>query len=289
MLEVPYGATGSGKVGFPGLGIEEFSLNRVAFTIFGINIYWYAIMIVTGFALAIVLGFHLLKRTYMTQDNMLDMILIATPTAIICARLYYVLMDSGNSYDSFLDVINIRNGGLAIYGAIIGAVLAIVIYCSIKKVNAADVLDFIGPCFLLAQGIGRWGNFFNQEAFGKATDSFLRMTIHFGGQQYSVHPTFLYESLWNLLGAVLLYFLFKNRKYLLQVFLHYLSWYGLGRAFIEPLRIDSLYIPGTKIAVSLVVAVVCVVVAEALAVTFDILNRKGKLPAYLRLKEKENA
>ncbi len=288
MLEVPHNATGSGKVGFPGLGIGEFTLDRVAFSIFGLDIYWYAVIIVTGFALAILLAFRLLKKTSISQDNLLDMILIATPIAVICARLYYVIMDSGNSYETFWDVINIRNGGLAIYGAVIGAVASVAVYCTVKKLKVFDILDLVGIGFILAQGIGRWGNFVNQEAFGKATDSFLRMTIYYGGVQYSVHPTFLYESLWNLTGALLLYFLFKKRQYVGQVFLGYLGWYGLGRAIIEGLRINSLYIPGTQLAVSQLVAIICVVAAAGLLITCEVLRRKDRLPAFLHLPVKEN-
>jgi len=172
-------------------------------------------------------------------------VLWVTPFAFLCARLYYCIFywDEGGYADNLLSVLYVWEGGLAIYGGVIGAVLGIIVFCKVKKLSIGAVLDIVALCFLIGQTMGRWGNFFNREAFGAETDSFLRMGLYntYTGVTEYHHPTFLYESVWNLAGFLCLHFLSKKRRYDGQVALSYAAWYGLGRTFIEGLRTDSLY------------------------------------------------
>ena len=166
-----------------------------------------------------------------------------TPFAILCARLYYCVFSWEQYAANPISVLYIWNGGLAIYGGVIGAVLGVLVFCKIKKLKVATILDMVLIGFLIGQSIGRWGNFFNREAFGAETDSFFRMGLlndRTGITTY-YHPTFLYESVWNAAGFLLLHFASKKRKYDGQVALMYAAWYGLGRCIIEGLRVDSLW------------------------------------------------
>ena len=225
---------------FPGLGLE---LNPPrGFTIPGTDftIYYYGVIIALGLVLAVMYGLRRSKEFGLKQDDILDGVLWIVPLCIICARAYYVLFEL-DQYKTFADVINIRKGGLAIYGGVIGAVIGVVIFSKVKKVSLPAVLDLVGIAFLIGQSIGRWGNFINREAYGAPTDCFLRMGLVVNGELGYYHPTFLYESVWNAIGFVLLHFLSKKRQYDGQMALGYAAWYGLGRAFIEGLRMDSLY------------------------------------------------
>jgi phosphatidylglycerol:prolipoprotein diacylglycerol transferase len=182
---------------------------------------------------------------------------------VIGARLYYVF-SKFEQYHSFLDVINIRDGGLAIYGGLIAGGLTVVPVCYFKKINFLAFADHVAPGVILAQGIGRWGNFMNGEAFGSETTLPWRMRLCNKLTDYQVkevHPTFLYESLWNLLGFIIINVFYKNRKFRGEVLFWYLSWYGLGRFFIENLRTDSLYLGNTNIRVSALLGLVCFIVA----------------------------
>jgi phosphatidylglycerol:prolipoprotein diacylglycerol transferase len=186
------------------------------------------------------------------------MLICAVPAAIIGARAYYCIFSWSLYRDDPIRVLYIWEGGLAIYGGVIGAVLGLTIYTKVKKVKTSAMLDIGGLGLLIGQSIGRWGNFMNREAFGAATDSFLRMGLtDASGNVTYYHPTFLYESLWNALGLLLLHFYSKRRKFDGQVFIMYLGWYGLGRVFIEGLRMDSLYVGGTNLRVSQLVAGLC--------------------------------
>ena len=270
------------KISFPGLGIEEFSVNSVAFTIFGMDIAWYAILITTGMILAIIYAITQAKKIGVTLDDVIDYALFTIPFGVIGARLYYVLSEL-DQYDSFLDVINIREGGLAIYGGIIAGALTVLVVSYVKKINFFAFGDCVIPGVLLAQGIGRWGNFMNGEAFGYETDWFCRMGLQnflTGGKLLYVHPTFLYESLWNLLGVLLVYLFIKfvGKKYDGQIILMIFGWYGFGRMFIEGLRTDSLYIPGTELRTSQVLAAVIFVVCLVLLIVLAI--KKPNLPLY---------
>ena len=199
---------------FPGLGLE-FHLNRVAFTLFGLPIYWYGVIIALGFLLAVVFCYKMAPRFGIKPDDVIDLLFFAVPLAIIGARLYYIIFyldlyrNEDGSYD-FLEMVDIRDGGLAIYGGVIAAVLTLIVFCRVKKINFFAFADVGVFGLLIGQCVGRWGNFMNVEAYGGPTDLPWRMGIDAyvnGAWQYlEVHPTFLYESLWNLLGFLLLLF-----------------------------------------------------------------------------------
>lgn len=239
---------------FPSLGIE-IDVSPIAFTIFGKAIYWYGIIIACGFALAVIYGLKRCSQFGLTQDNILDMLIITVPLAIIGARAYYCIFNWELYADNPISVLYIWNGGLAIYGAVIVAILTVLIFAKVKKLKATPIMDIGSLGLLIGQMIGRWGNFINGEAHGTETDSFLRMgLVDASGTVTYYHPTFLYESLWNLVGFILLHFLSKRRKYDGQIFLCYIAWYGLGRGFIEGMRTDSLYLAGTDLRVSQLLA-----------------------------------
>ena len=276
---------------FPGLGME-FELNRVAFTIFGHNIYWYGIIIAAGFLLAVAFGLWKCPEFGMDPDTITDAIFVVVPSAIIGARLYYVIFNPAVCFTadgsfSLLKMIAFWDGGLAIYGGVIATVVTAVIYCRVRKIDFWSGMDVTVYGLLIGQLIGRWGNFVNVEAYGGLTDLPWRMCSSSianelwrdgfleSEQMYQsvldgtlgVHPTFLYESLWNLLGLVLLILLMKKgRKFNGQMFLSYVIWYGLGRAVIEGLRTDSLYFFGTPIRSSQMLGIVSAVVGIGLYV-----------------------
>lgn len=240
-------------ISFPGLGIGEFSVDPVAFTLFGREVRWYGIIICCGILAAFFfVWYRTAHQKKMITDDLLDCALSIVPFAILCGRLYYVIFDNEGTYDSFIDVIALWDGGIAIYGAIIGGAAAALTVLFVKKIRILPFLDTLGPAVMLGQLIGRWGNFTNGEAFGAETDSFLRMTLsHVSGQiQTTVHPTFLYESLWNLLGFTIINVFWKKKRFDGQWVFFYIAWYGLGRGFIETLRQDSLYIGQSDIRVS---------------------------------------
>ncbi len=239
--------------------VSLFGINMefdpVAFTIpigEGWDIYWYGICIALGFLLAVVYGFWRTKKFGVDPDRLTDVVLVTTPLAILCARLYYIIFYKGNlEIKSFSDFLGFSGksgvAGLAIYGGVIGAFVFGFIMCKLRKVNFLDALDLAASGFLIGQAVGRWGNFFNQEAFGSATNSTFGM-ISEGTGNILVHPCFLYESIWCLLGFILLHFIGNHRKFSGQLALCYGVWYGFGRAFIEQLRTDSLYWGPLKIS-----------------------------------------
>lgn len=277
------------KISFPGLGIEEFSVNSVAFEIFGIEIAWYALFITFGMICCITYAVLQSRKIGMTFDDVIDFALFTIPIGVIGARLYYVLSEL-DQYHSFKEVINIREGGLAIYGGIIAGTITVFVVSLVKKINFFAFGDCVAPGVLLAQGIGRWGNFMNGEAFGYETDWFCRMGLQnflTGNKLMYVHPTFLYESLWNLLGVLLVYLFAKliGKKYDGQLILLTFGWYGLGRMFIEGLRTDSLYIPGTEIRTSQALALVIFVFCLAMLIYFMI--KKPTKPLYVKVNEEK--
>ena len=227
---------------FPGLGL---TLNPPAgFSIGSFEVRFYGIIIALGLVLAAVYALKRKDQFGFVEDDILDGILWIAPFAIVCARLYYCAFEWDMYKDNPISVLYIWEGGIAIYGAVIGAAIGVFIHCKfIKKISILSMLDLVSLGFMIGQMIGRWGNFFNREAHGGVTDSFLRMglinPILGTGNYY--HPTFLYESLWNLVGFIAIHFLSKKRKYDGQVALYYVAWYGLGRAMIEGLRTDSLW------------------------------------------------
>ena len=237
------------RISFPGLNLS-FRINRVAFELFGFEVYWYGLIIATGLILAILYGIRESKKVGINQDDLLNMILIAIPASIICARLYYVIFSWDMYKDDILSVFNIRNGGIAIYGGVIGAFLTVFLYCRRKKISMGMALDILAVGLLIGQCIGRWGNFTNGEAFGSVTNLPWAMTIRNQGSivAESVHPTFFYESLWNGIGIAVLLSYKKMCKFNGELFCGYMVWYGLGRVWIEGLRADSLYIGDIRVS-----------------------------------------
>ena len=257
----------AGAISFPGLGIESINPPQtLPFTIFGKEIYLYGIVIAFGFLLAILYVRKRAKEFGTNFDLITDAILFAVPLAIICARIYYVAFQWEHYKDDPISALYIWQGGIAIYGGVIGAILGLILFSKLRKQKLTPYLDLMALGLLIGQCIGRWGNFFNREAYGEIIYNhfFLRMGIEkipgSGIFQYW-HPTFLYESLWNFVGFFLLHFLSKKRKYDGQTFLQYLAWYGLGRVWIEGLRTDSLYLGGTGIRVSQLLAGASFIVA----------------------------
>ena len=228
-------------ISFPFLNLEVNPSRYLA--IGNLQLHYYGLVIALGLLLAVVYACRRCKQFGIKEDDILDGVLWVTPFAIICARAYYCAF----AWDEFaynpISVLYIWNGGLAIYGGVLGAVIGVLVLCKVKKLKVGALLDMVALGFLIGQCLGRWGNFFNREAFGAATDSFFRMGLFNKTSEVFeyYHPTFLYESLWNLCGFVLLHFLSKKRRYDGQIALGYAAWYGFGRSFIEALRMDSLY------------------------------------------------
>lgn len=247
------------QISFSGLGLDV-TINRVAFRVFGIPIYWYGLLIALGLVLAILYGIRESKRVGLDQDDLLNMILLSVPVAIVCARLYYVVFSWEQYAGDWRSVFDIRSGGIAIYGGIIGVVLVLFTYCRKKKLSLGLVLDVLAIGLLIGQAVGRWGNFVNAEAFGAASDLPWAMTIKKGSEvvAWRVHPTFLYESLWNSVGILILLFYRRFHSFPGEEFCGYLIWYGLGRAWIEGLRADSLYIGTFRASQLLAIATVLV-------------------------------
>ncbi|MBQ7172961.1 MAG: prolipoprotein diacylglyceryl transferase [Clostridia bacterium] len=290
---------------FPGLGIGEFDVNAIAFTLFGkLEVRWYGILITLGIVLAILYAIWRGKRNEnIVFDHYIDLSFYTVFSGVVGARLYYVLttLDTG-SYKSFLDVIAIWNGGLGIYGGIIGGIIGLFVGCKIKKLPWKKVFDTVGPGVMLAQAIGRWGNFFNGECYGSeigstTTFDFFTAKINLPSGEGSLlhalrmgvfpsdfsdrvmlyfHPTFFYEFFWNVVGFILINVFYKHKKFDGQIAVLYLSWYGLGRVFVEGFRSDSLYIPGTQIRISQFVGALCFLVGAIYLLVVFILRRAGK-------------
>lgn len=274
-------------VEFPGLWGLKFTISRVAFEVFGISIYWYGIIIAIGFLLAVMLGMRDSKKFGLEPDNVIDLVLYATPVAIIGARLYYVIFDWESFRYNLLEIFNTRNGGLAIYGGVLGALVVAYFFAKKKKIGVFKLLDFGVPYLVLAQAIGRWGNFINQEAFGANTRlpwgmtsetvrSYLEdnmMILKSRGitvdPNIPVHPTFLYESLWNLAVFFFLIWYRKRKKVEGEVFFLYMILYGVGRFWIESLRTDSLMLGNLRIS-----QVLAALFAIVLGIVFYIRRKK---------------
>ncbi|MGX8702520.1 prolipoprotein diacylglyceryl transferase [Caproiciproducens sp.] len=259
------------NVQFPGLGIH-FTINPVAFSIGSLTVRWYGVIIAVGFLLAFLYVMASCKKFNMDQDRLIDAVIVGIIGGIIGARAYYVIFDTSDQYlRNPISALYIWEGGLGIYGGIIGGLLCGALIAKLRKISVPAMLDLASLGFLIGQTIGRWGNFVNQEAFGRET------TLPWGMVSENtsaiangpVHPCFLYESLWCLLGFVLLHIFSRRfRRYDGQVFLCYLIWYGVGRFFIEGLRTDSLITPVLPLRVSQVVAVITVLTGIALLIVF---------------------
>ena len=227
------------------ISVRSDSLDPVAFEIFGVPIRWYGIIISMGIILASLVSIREAKRRGYTEDLVIDLLLFAIPLSILGSRLYYVAFSWDKYKDNLGDIFNTRQGGLAIHGALIAAVLVTIIYAKVKKINFWTIADIFAPGIILGQGIGRWGNFVNQEAHGGPTD--LPWGIIVEGQK--VHPTFLYESVWNILVFAFLLWYRKNKSRVKgETFLLYISLYSVGRFFIEGLSTDSLMFGDFRIA-----------------------------------------
>ena len=290
------------SVEFPNLFSGDIEINRVAFTFFGIDIYWYGILIALGVILAFAYALKRSKKVGLISDNVFDAAFISIIVGFIGARAYYCVFynlmnpDAEVKYNIITMFTKIHDGGLAIYGGVIFGVIAAFIYCKIKKMPILPLLDLAGPSFLIGQAIGRWGNFINQECYGAPTAGNLPwgMTgtkialdpavIHEKGQSVIettvlVHPCFLYESLWCVVGFLLLHFLVsKLRSFDGEVFLFYVLWYGAGRSWIEALRTDSLYAGSVK--VSQVVAITSSVLALIMIIYFKLAAKKSGKALY---------
>ncbi len=275
-------------VAFPGLGIDNFELNPVAFTVpifGGIEVRWYGLIITLGIILAFSYAAFRARGEGIVFDDVLDIAIFTVIFGIIGARLYYVLT-SLDKYDSLYDMIAIWEGGLAIYGAIIAGGLTVFLVCRHKRIKFMKMFDAVAPGVMIGQFLGRWGNFFNGEAYGEEVLEgsllyFARMglipNIESATKMHYFHPTFLYESLWNVIGFILINSLYKKKKFDGQVFYMYIAWYGFGRMFIEGLRTDSLYVGVFRI--SQVVGFVCFIVGTLMLVLGLMKARRAKLTA----------
>lgn len=252
------------EIWFPHLNIEIDTLNRICFTLFGIDVYWYGVLIALAFILGLQVAVFNAKRRGFNSDYLYDFIPIAMVCAIIGARIYYVLFSFSYYKNHINEIFSLRDGGLGVYGGIILAFFALYIYTKRKNINFLNMCDIAIPGVALGQAIGRWGNFFNKEAFGGYTDNLFAMRLRtdvasfipngmeildFNGVEYiQVHPTFLYESIWDFSIFVFLMFYLKNKKFDGHIFFLYIALYGLGRFFIESLRQDQLTIFGVPIS-----------------------------------------
>ncbi len=258
-------------VQFPKLNIKLF-IEREAFSIFGIDVYWYGIILAFGLIMGIIASILTGKKTGIKNDTIFDLVIYGLPSSVIFARLYYVVFEFENYRDNLWDIFNLRAGGIAIYGAVIGALISTLIYSRVKKISFLKLCDTGATGLITGQMIGRWGNFVNQEAFGTNTDALWGMTgtdivsylenLKDAGYNVSpqmcVHPTFLYESLWNMAVLfALIYVIKKCYDFEGRVFYTYIALYGFGRFFIEGLRWDSLYLGIFR--VSQIVALICVI------------------------------
>lgn len=269
------------EISFPGFGIGEFEINSVAFKIGSIEIAWYALIITIGMIAAVAHIIFRAKQVGLKPEETLDFVIWAIPIGVIGARLYYVLAEIEN-FHSFKEVINIRSGGLAIYGGIIAGAITVFVVSRVKKIPFLTFADCCTPGILFAQGIGRWGNFTNGEAFGSETNWFCRMglkNVLTDFETIYVHPTFLYESLWNITGFIIANVIHKKRQYDGQIFLFIFGWYGFGRMFIEGLRTDSLYgsIFGIEFRLSQVLAALIFATCAFFLIYFAIKKPKKEL------------
>ena len=254
-------------ISFPAFGIEWDPVR--SFDIGPLSIHMYGLIIALGLLAAVLYGCRRCEQFGIKEDDLIDGVLWITPFAVLCARAYYVIFQWESYADDPISVFYIWKGGLAIYGGVIGAAIGVCVFSRFKKISIPALLDLVSLGFLIGQAAGRWGNFFNREAFGAPTESFLRMGLFnaVAGQWEYYHPTFLYESVWNICGFVLLHFLSKKRRYNGQIALGYAAWYGLGRCMIEGLRMDSLYWGPFRVS-QLLAGVTCVAAVAVLVFNY---------------------
>ena len=248
---------------FPGLGLE-LNVNKVFLNFGNVNIYWYGFLIVLAFLVGLLLLKKLSKESNYNFENILELFILIVPVSIICARLYYILFNLDYYLSDISRIFNITTGGLAIYGGIIGGAIVSFIYTKIKKINFIKLLDMLVIALPLGQAIGRWGNFFNVDAYGSATNSIFRIGILENGNYIEVHPTFLYESLICLFIFGILYFTRNKEKFIGENVCIYFLLYGLSRTFIEGLRTDSLMIGSLK--VSQIISILLVIISSMIII-----------------------
>ncbi len=278
------------EIAFPGFGIGPFSVNTTAFTVFGYEIKWYGIIICLGMILAYTYAWTRAKREGIKTDDLLDLALALMIFGVIGARVYYIIFELDgfiatggtfftNLWNTIVNMCSIHNGGLAIFGGIIAGFFTAMVVARIKKIRFPILLDVLAPSVMIGQMIGRWGNFVNAEAYGSETTLPWRMSITkvlssgFKSTPIEVHPTFLYESLWNLIGFAIIAVFYKKKKFHGQWFCFYLAWYGLGRALIEGLRTDSLMVGPVRVSQALAAAI-CV--AGVVLLTLGFVRSKKK-------------
>lgn len=281
------------SIRFPHLGIYLPNVGKTI-SVFGFDIAYYGITIAIAMIVGISIALHEAKRTGQNQDTYLDLLMLTMLTSVVGARIYYVIFSWSNYKDNLGEILNIRNGGLAIYGGIIAGVITVFIYSKITKMKFLQIADTV--CMGLAAGqiIGRWGNFFNREAFGEYTNNLLAMqlpvsavreneitsamwnhVVTIGGVEYiQVHPTFLYEGLWNLMVLLFLFWFRKRKKFEGELFFCYLAGYGVGRFWIESLRTDQLLLPGIHVPVSQMLSAVLVIVSLSVIICKRTKNRE---------------
>lgn len=281
------------SIRFPHLGIYLPNVGKTI-SVFGFDIAYYGITIAIAMIVGISIALHEAKRTGQNQDTYLDLLMLTMLTSVVGARIYYVIFSWDNYKDNLGEILNIRNGGLAIYGGVIAGVITVFIYSKITKMKFLQIADTV--CMGLAAGqiIGRWGNFFNREAFGEYTNNLLAMqlpvsavreneitsamwnhVVTIGGVEYiQVHPTFLYEGLWNLMVLLFLFWFRKRKKFEGELFFCYLAGYGVGRFWIESLRTDQLLLPGIHVPVSQMLSAVLVIVSLSVIICKRTKNRE---------------
>ncbi|MBQ5340720.1 MAG: prolipoprotein diacylglyceryl transferase [Oscillospiraceae bacterium] len=284
-------------VSFPGLGLE-FDINRVAFTVGGFEIYWYGILIALGMFIGVILGQKNAKRFGIDEDKLYDVIIWGAIGAILGGRTFYVLFADDYEVKNIWQFLNLREGGTAFYGILTGALLTSFIVCKINKTRYLCLLDNLALGFLVGQDIGRWGNFFNQELFGTNTDlpwgmysdTIARYISREGERLFNehgivltdgpVHPTFLYESIWCVIGVFVISYFIRHRQFDGEIGLRYLLWNGIGRAFCESLRTDALFVGNVRISQA-----ICITYATISAIALIVIKRKIKNsndPDYLK-------
>lgn len=281
------------NIDFPNLGIHLDHVGKTI-SVFGFEIAYYGIVIGLSVVAGILMAAHLAKKTGQDPDVYYDLAIYAVILSVIGARLYYVIFSWEYYKDDLLSIFNLREGGLAIYGGVIAAVTTVAVYCKVKKLSFGVLADTASPGLILGQIMGRWGNFFNREAFGEYTDSLFAMRLPLDAVRSSdvtdmmrrnmelidginyiqVHPTFLYESLWNVAILALMLWWRKYKKFDGEILLTYLFGYGVGRFWIEGLRTDQLLIPGTGIAVSQVLAILMAITS---AISIYYFSKKKKM------------
>lgn len=281
------------SIRFPHLGIYLPNVGKTI-SVFGFDIAYYGITIAIAMIVGISIALHEAKRTGQNQDTYLDLLMLTMLTSVVGARIYYVIFSWNNYKDNLGEILNIRNGGLAIYGGIIAGAITVFIYSKITKMKFLQIADTV--CMGLAAGqiIGRWGNFFNREAFGEYTNNLLAMqlpvsavrkneitsamwnhVVTIGGVEYiQVHPTFLYEGLWSFMVLLFLFWFRKRKKFEGELFFCYLAGYGAGRFWIESLRTDQLLLPGIHVPVSQMLSAVLVVVSLSVIICKRRKNRE---------------